>query len=361
VRLRAPERRRALSWLGDEIVEATVERAPRARGVGRPHRIRSFVMSSAVELYLLQLKSLLPAKLRDDVAAEIRGSIDTVVAERERELGRELDDDEANDVLRGYGSPLAVAGRYLPMQYLIGPRAFPLYWYVMRALLVVIASIAGVVAAIALFTNLNATRSVAQVLVRFFWIAIEAGGIVTLLFAVLERSQLAVLDDYDPRRFGRGVLGNLVERLGEIPRNETLLHLVSTAILLLWWTGWISFPTVIADVEVELGSAARALFVPVAALCLFDLARLATDLLLPYYTRPRAWLSAVAHVAWIVVLALAISAPDLLQAAPSVEDPAEIERVVRIAQHVFQAAILGVGVWTAALLVRDVRRLARRA
>src|SRR5688572_31859062 len=73
-------------------------------------------MSTLVDHYLLHLKSLLPAKQRDDIAAELRESIRSAVEEREREQGRALTDAELNDVLRGFGHPIVVAGRYLPMQ-----------------------------------------------------------------------------------------------------------------------------------------------------------------------------------------------------------------------------------------------------
>ena len=66
-------------------------------------------MSSVVELYVLQLKSLLPRKQRDDIAAEIRESIASPVEERERALGRKLDDRETSEILKTYGHPIAVA------------------------------------------------------------------------------------------------------------------------------------------------------------------------------------------------------------------------------------------------------------
>ena len=94
-------------------------------------------MNTLVEHYLLQLQTFLPAKQREDIAAELRESIRSAVEDRERELGRALTDDELNSVLEGFGHPMLVAGRYLPMQQLIGPDVFPLYWYVLQAVLIV--------------------------------------------------------------------------------------------------------------------------------------------------------------------------------------------------------------------------------
>jgi hypothetical protein len=319
-------------------------------------------MSTVVELYLLQLKSLLPRKQRDDIAAEIGDSIASAVEERERELGRELDDDEMGVILKSYGHPIAVAGRYLPMQQLIGPRVFALYWYVIQAVLAVIATIGGIVAAIALFTEPRATHAAMQVLVRFFWIALDAGALVTLLFVLLDRRQVrfSFLEDFDALRLGVGRLGKHSALLGEIPRKDTVLEIAIVAILLLWWVGLLVFPSVQFGVKVELGSAIKALYFPVFALCLLDLARLGVDLAYPFRTLPRTSVAIVSNVAWLALLVVAFVSDDLLQAAPSVEDAAEIARVVMIAERTFRVVLLALAVWTASLLVTDSRRLLRR-
>jgi hypothetical protein len=318
-------------------------------------------MSSVVEHYLLQLKSLLPRAQRDDISAEIRESVVSAIEDRERELGRKLDDAETSDILKTYGHPIAVAGRYLPMQQLIGPRVFPLYWYVIQAVLAVIAAIGGIVTAIALFTEPRATQAATQVLVRYFWIALDAAALVTLLFVLLDRQHVRVrfLEDFDARKLGTGFFATRSTPLGEIPRNDTVVELTMVAILLLWWTGWLVFPSVQFDVRVELGSGVTELHVPVIALCILDLLRLGVDLLHPYRTLPRIAVAIVSNVGWLTLLALAFMSDDLLQAAPSIQDPDEIERVVTIAERTFRAVLLGLGVWTARLLVMDVRRLSR--
>jgi hypothetical protein len=319
-------------------------------------------MSTVVELYLLQLKSSLPHRQRDDIFAEIRESIETAIEERERELGRKLDDAETSAILRTYGHPIAVAGRYLPMQHLIGPRVFPLFWYVAQAVLAVVATVGGIVTAIALLTEPRATQAALQVLVRFFWIALDAAALVTLLFVLLDRQHVRFrfLEDFDARKLGTGFLGARARPLGEIPRNDTVIELVMVAILLLWWTGWLVFPSVQFDVKVERGAALSALYAPVIALCVVDLIRLGVDFVHPYRTVARIAVAIASNVIWLVLLAIAALGDDLLQAAPSIEDPAEIERVVTVAERTFRVVLLGLGLWTASLLSSDVRRLLRR-
>jgi hypothetical protein len=319
-------------------------------------------MGSVVELYLLQLESLLPRKQCADITAQIRAGIASAVEEREHELGRMLDDHETNAVLRTYGHPLAVAGRYLPMQQLVGPKVFPLYWYAIRAVLAVIASIGAIVAAIALLTDPRAIHAALQVLVRFFWIALDAGALVTVLFVLLDRPSVRPLfsEELDPRTRGAGFAGGRSAPLGAIARKDTVLELTTVAILALWWSGWLVFPSVVFSVKVELGSGITTMFFPVLAVCVADLLRLGVDFMLPYRTRRRVAAAIALNAAWLVLLVVAFSSPDLLQAAPSIEDPGEIARVVLIAERTFRAVLLGLGIWTASLLVADVARLLRR-
>src|SRR6185436_9671064 len=166
-------------------------------------------MSTLVDHYLLQLRTFLPAKQRDDIAAELRESITSAVEDRERELGRPLSDEEINVVLRGFGHPMVVAGRYLPMQQLIGPDVFPLYWYVMQAVLIVIAVVGGLMVGIALLTAPRAMQAALQVAVNFWWFALQVAAVVTLSFAALDygKARFSFLDRFDARNLSAGVLG----------------------------------------------------------------------------------------------------------------------------------------------------------
>ena len=86
---------------------------------------------------------------------------------------------------------MLVADRYLPIQYLIGPDVFPLYWYVLRAVLIVITIVGGLSIGIALLTATNATQAALQVAVNFWWFALQAAALVTLVFAALDYGKAA--------------------------------------------------------------------------------------------------------------------------------------------------------------------------
>jgi len=318
-------------------------------------------MSTLVDHYLLQLRTFLPAKQRDDIAAELRDSIRSAVEERERALGRALSDDEQNEVLRGFGHPLVVAGRYLPMQHLIGPDVFPLYWYALQAVLIVITVIGGLLAGIALLTAPNAAQAAVRVAVDFWWFALQAAAIVTLVFAVLDhgKARFSFLERFDARKLDAGVLSVRAAPLSPIPRFDTTFELATTAILLLWWVEWLVFPSQWLGVVLRLSSAVEAFFYPVLVLCIVDFARLGVDLLRPYRTRPRVALRLVLNLAWLAVFVLAYRTEGLIEIAENVRSQ-NPESVLRMAEIAMSTSLFVLAVVSAVLVATDVVRLVRR-
>jgi hypothetical protein len=318
-------------------------------------------MSTLVDHYLLQLRTFLPAKQRDDIAAELRESITSAVEERERELGRTLTDDELNEVLRGFGHPMVVAGRYLPMQQLIGPDVFPLYWYVMQAMLIVLAIVAGLMVGIALLTAPRAMQAAMQVAVSFWWFALQAAACVTLSFAVIDycKGRFSFLDEFDARKVGAGILGVRGAPLSAIPRADTVFEIAWTVLLLLWWIEWFVFPSEWLGIVFRLSDAIEPFFYPVLVLCVVELVRLGIDLVRPYRTVPRVALRLVLNLAWLALFVLAYRTEGLVEIAEVVrsENP---ERALRMAQVSMQITLFVLAAVTAILAATDAVRLVRR-
>lgn len=67
-----------------------------------------------IERYLHAVKFWLPKAERDDILAELSEDIRLQIEEREKELGRPLDDGEVAAILKRRGDPGSVASRYLP-------------------------------------------------------------------------------------------------------------------------------------------------------------------------------------------------------------------------------------------------------
>jgi hypothetical protein len=140
------------------------------------------------------VKILLPLNKRDDIAAEIRSNLLSLMEDEEALLGRSLDTAEFGAILQRHGNPILVAGRYrdAPARRLIGPALFPLYWFTLRAVVLLVIAINIIVAA---FLHAK-SPSLATTLLHMgsnIWLgAIAAVGWITISFAVLEYFQLDV-------------------------------------------------------------------------------------------------------------------------------------------------------------------------
>ena len=183
-----------------------------------------------IDRYLRAVRLLLPSRERDDIVAELREALIGRREAREAELGRPLTRDEDAALLRNFGNPIAVAGRYVGRQTLIGPELYPLYLLATTVLLAIalFSSLAGV--GLALVAPSVAKETLGEALGSMLTGPLATVGASTIAFAVLDRTSaraniLRVLDEWDPlelpaapRRaprarwptFAAGVIVNLV-------------------------------------------------------------------------------------------------------------------------------------------------------
>jgi hypothetical protein len=80
-----------------------------------------------LDRYLANVGLLLPFADREDIIAELRDILLCQMEDRETSLGRPLTPDEREEVIRAFGHPLLIAGRYRPERHLIGPAVYPLW------------------------------------------------------------------------------------------------------------------------------------------------------------------------------------------------------------------------------------------
>jgi len=140
-----------------------------------------------LERYLQAVKKHLPAKRQADILAELRANMESQLEDKEAELGRPLTQGETEDWLRAMGSPLLVASRYRPQQYLIGPALYPIYLYVLRVVMVMATLVYTVVSAIVIAVNSPEDLSaIAAAVGRVPGIWVSSAAWVTIVFAALE-------------------------------------------------------------------------------------------------------------------------------------------------------------------------------
>ena len=139
-----------------------------------------------LERYLQAVRKFLPKNRQEDIVAELRGNLESQLEEREAELGRPLSAKEAEEWIKQFGPSVALAAKYQPVQYLIGPSFFPMYWYVLKLAfywsLVIYLVVSGVILAL----GTQDAHAVADAIFRVPVVLLQVAMWVTLVFAFLE-------------------------------------------------------------------------------------------------------------------------------------------------------------------------------
>ena len=150
-----------------------------------------------LDRYLNAVRRHLPWLRQDDIIAELRANLEAQLEDKEAELGRPLTKEEAEEWLKQLGSPLQVAARYQRQQYLIGPALFPTYAYILRLALTWLTVIYVIANAVTIAASNQGGASVLQAALRLPAMWLINAGIVTLIFAVIERAGA-----HFPEKFG---------------------------------------------------------------------------------------------------------------------------------------------------------------
>ncbi len=202
-----------------------------------------------INRYLHAVKFWLPKAQQDDIIAELSEDIRSQIEDRETELGRKLSEAEVAALLKQLGRPVFVANRYLPQQHLIGPVLFPIYLFVLkRVMLFYLAPSMLIWISLMVFSPLyralhsgGSFMGAMESLWGAFWLtAFISIGVVTLVFAIFERTQAKsrFMEEWDPRKLPA------VCDPRRIPRSSSIAELVTWILLIIWWMSAVGFRTV---------------------------------------------------------------------------------------------------------------------
>lgn len=142
------------------------------------------------ERYLNSVKQMLPSSQQADIIAELREAIEARIEDRESELGRPLKPVEVEAILKSFGHPIIVAGRYGPQRTLIGPAMFPIWWLSLRVCLGIAAAVYVANFVLAVFENGGLPDGLLPALhvwPHFLSTVIFIVGVVTVGTIVIER------------------------------------------------------------------------------------------------------------------------------------------------------------------------------
>lgn len=257
-----------------------------------------------IERYLGAVRWNLHSDKPDDIIAELRDLIASRIEEREEALDRPLTRDETSKLLQEFGHPLVVAAGYGKQHSLIGPDIFPFYLFSLKIVLGVCAAVLIVQAAAnALFSH-HLVRAMAQGFDGAFWTLLANAGLVTLIFAVLERTgwlsehlnrwtpeQLPDLSDFQlkPKKMWEAAFG-----------------VVAGIAFLLWWGGIIHLPKFASENKgllVEPGAIWVQYYWPIFAIAVLGLAISLVELMRPRWRGMLAALTVASAAAGIALLA----------------------------------------------------------
>jgi hypothetical protein len=284
-------------------------------------------MTDLVERYLAAVGRGLPDTGRSDVLAELRDELLSMVEDREAETGRPLERVELEALLKAYGHPLIVAGRYRTMQSLVGPEVFPFWWAALKIALGVIAGLYLVAIILKVVFDPRAPI-VGPDLPDILQTLLLAFGAVTLTAVLIEQMGWSRhLYRWSPRD---------LPSVRAKPRSpfEITSEIGIEIVFLLWWTGQIRFRELIParDVTLELSPAWAPFFWPVIAYSLLELVPNMLALAKPGWTRTHASLALargvfgiallvaiLAQGSWVTVTSAVLDADRLLQAREHID------------------------------------------
>jgi len=146
-----------------------------------------------IDRYVTEVGRRLPLfRGRKDIENELRSTLEDMLEDRAKKVGRASDEAMETELLREYGAPEGVASSYNPMPYLIGPRMFPFFMMVLKiavsVLTVVLLVLLGVqISTQSPMTGMEFAKAIGEGLLGIVSAAIAAFGNIVLVFAILER------------------------------------------------------------------------------------------------------------------------------------------------------------------------------
>jgi hypothetical protein len=150
------------------------------------------------------VKFWLPGKQQKDILAEIAEDLHSQIEDRESALGHPLEETDLVAILKQRGSPLRVASGYIPEHRLINPALLPLYRMVLKIVLLwVLAPVFAIVFIAPVFDSGRPGPALLLFFSEAFRALFFVIGVVTAVFALLDRYHAKWVDRWDPRKLPR--------------------------------------------------------------------------------------------------------------------------------------------------------------
>jgi len=146
-----------------------------------------------IDRYVSEVGRKLPmVKGRKDIENELRSTLEDMLEDRAQNAGRPADEAMELELLKEYGSPQDIAGTYNPNPYLIGPRMYPFFMFILKIVLAAVALGLGIATAIQIISQspmsaMELLSTIGKGLLNIISAWIAAFGNIALIFTLIER------------------------------------------------------------------------------------------------------------------------------------------------------------------------------
>ena len=308
-------------------------------------------MKDLVDRYLVAVSRQLPEKQRADIAAELRDLLLSQVEAKEESLGRPLAMEETEALLKDFGHPMAVAGRYRKVQYLVGPDIFPFWWAGLKATLTILAGVYVVLLILSLasagLAEVPGAPSLSTALLNAF-------GVVTLVAVGMEQLGLT---KYLYRWRPRGLPSAGVKLKS---RFDAVVEAGMAIVFLFWWFGvlhfqdWMPLPS---SASIKLGPIFTTLFWPIAVYAVIELLVSLLAIVGRSWVKTHAIASIMRYTLGIIVFTLLLRAGHWITVTGHLPTPGALISMQAGFDNGMRIGILGAIVTVVVLLGIDARRL----
>ncbi len=329
--------------------------------------------------YLQAVGTYLPKSQQDDILKELGENLRAQMEDKEAELGRPLNEDEAAAILKKHGHPMFVAAHYRQTRHLIGSTLFPVYWFVMKIILGIV-GFGYSVSALVLIAQGKGILEVLGTIFSYAGAVLPTFGWVTIIFAVLdignnkfhllEKATRESNDKFDPRTLPALRPASDSPDNKPIPRHKTAVELFFSVAFLLWWIRVSPIrklalfmtlgPVGLADkIPFQMGPVWETVYWSVILLTLVAVVQQIAILIHPDRIKFYRAMRVISSGGSVVVLYLLSRADGIVMLTPGVADAAKFAETLRIVNVTLHYTMFFTAIMTAVECFKQIRLLFR--
>jgi hypothetical protein len=232
--------------------------------------------------YIQAVKNWLPEKLHAEFLPELEDDLRSQVEEESTKLGRTLNNEEMEALLKRRGHPMLTATRFLPHQFLIGPTWYPIYRFTLRAIVIWIITpvFVFILAPLAAISSNEPFAAFTKVLFQLPFTALTTAAVITFIIAGVERLQLKIspFECWNPAHLPAASPQGATRH----SRIDCAMEMACGMFLVLWLLGLFQLPPM-APINVTLGPVWEAVYWPMWAVGVGSMALATAKLFQPWW------------------------------------------------------------------------------